>query len=933
MKIKIFIFLILLTASSISASDYIIFLDNKDPYIRENLLSLYGEYLEPFYPVEIKGMENIFILSDKHYDKLSGYLSRKAITAEKSRHYKFQNPQIPNDPYFNQQYALNLLRFIDAWQHNTGSNNIVVGIVDSGIDYNHEDLYDRIWINQGEIPDSGFDDDNNGFIDDYIGWNFVSAGPDEVYPGETPGPSNDPMDFSGHGTAISGLIGAMTNNNTGIAGASHKSRLMAVKSGYVNNEGIGVLKDIDAARGIVYAAQNGAHIINLSWGDINPSNIIQKAINYALRENVILIAAAGNSGGNFLFFPASLDSVISVGSVAPNGIKSTFSNYSNDLDIFIYGENLLTTAINNNYINTTGTSMSCAYATGAMVLLKSHFPYHSNDELRARLISTADNTGFHANSRFAGILNMNSCLTNFPVSNIVLSDYQFFNSADPSQDIKPGDTVSLYIKLKNLWQRSAYMHGYLKTKEPAIYLYNREIRVPPINTFDNFVNTDSPFTVFFTENFFYGKRTKLRFTLEQYSSLFSRCFDLSFVMPYPQNPGFPFSSGKAIAGSPLVVDSNNSNKNEIFWGNYSGKFYGMDYEGNVLEGFPILSKAPFVSSPAYADIQEDGNYYIIFGGLDSNLYVIDRFGNNKPGFPIRLNGPIYGSTPVGKLDGETHSIIAATLTGSLYAICPEGNIIEGFPVNIPFASYSSPALADIDNDNTLSIIIGGADNGLYVFDRHGNHRENFPFFTNSYVFSSPAVGDIDNNGFKDIVFASYDRRLYAIDGNGILKPGFPVNLGAPIFSSPCLHDINLDGHLNIIIGSGNPANRLFALDHTGQVLNGFPIVSEHAFSSSPSVYDINNDGHPDIAIGSYSGEIYIISHNGGLFKGFPYPVGAEILSSPTFYDVDNSGDIDLIFGDHNGMLHILDLQFESPGPVSQYWFTFRANYHRTGSTD
>ncbi len=935
MKLKLIylVLVLMLCPLFLFPAEYVIDLGSLKKESAEMLASAYAKNLEPFYPVYIEDFKDLYLLSGPGAERVKKTLALyEDISIDRIIRYSFQSRFIPDDPYVGQQYSLNLSKFFQAWDITVGDDDIVVGLVDSGIDYNHPDLQARIWTNTDEIPGNGIDDDNNGFIDDVIGWNFVSASPDELYPGEIPGPCNNPADFSGHGTCLCGIIGAVTNNGIGIAGASHKSRIMAVKSGFVDSEGAGILLDADAARGIVYAVNNGAHIINLSWGDTVESNIIRKAVNYALRNNVIVISAAGNSGGKYLFFPSSMQGVISVGSVAQNGNRSGFSNYSREMDIYMYGENIRSTGIGGTYGQMTGTSMSCAYITGAMVLLKDRFPGFSSGMLRGQLISTASDIGVFHGSPNSGILDMHRALVTMPQSNIVLSSYQFFKTSDPNGVILPGDDVSLAVVLKNLWRASGSLLGQITRKDPDIFLYSDSVNIDPMPNFGNYDNYDEPVLLNFSSNFYYGKRGNLRLEITDSQSSYTNSFILNFVMPYPENQGFPFLSGDAVVSSPLAVDTDGDGYTEIFWGSYSGDFFGVDHQGNMLDGFPIHSKAPFVSSPAYADLENNGNYYIIFGGMDRRLYAIDSSGAHKPGFPVILNGSVYGCTPVGMIDGDgTRYIIASTLNGKLYAIDPQGNIKNGFPVDIPMVNYSSPALADLDGDNTLSIIVGGSDGGLYIFSSNGTPRPNFPYFSQNYVFSSPAAADIDDDGSMDIVFASYDSKIYALDRFGALKTGFPVNLGGPVFSSPALQDINQDGYLNIIIGSGNPANKLWAIDHLGAVLDGFPVESSHAFSSSPSLYDIDSDGYPDIAAGCYDTEIYLVNYQAEAFLGFPYPLGAEILCSPTFSDTDNDGDIDLITGTHSGMIHILDLQFPSSGPVDAHWFTFRGNYQRTGS--
>ncbi|MBT3756052.1 MAG: S8 family serine peptidase, partial [Candidatus Cloacimonetes bacterium] len=203
----------------------------------------------------------------------------------------------PNDPEFpNQQVNLDNCDIPQSWDYSVGNEQIIVGIIDSGIYFDHPDLQNNIFINQDEIPNDGIDNDNNGYIDDVNGWDFVDA-PElgSIALGDYTHQDNNPEDELGHGTHVAGIISADSNNNVGITGISWNSKLLIIRSGFKTLNG-GYLQDDDAAAGIIYAADMGAGVINLSWGDTNYSQIIADACYYAYNKGSIIVVAAGNEG-------------------------------------------------------------------------------------------------------------------------------------------------------------------------------------------------------------------------------------------------------------------------------------------------------------------------------------------------------------------------------------------------------------------------------------------------------------------------------------------------------------------------------------------------------------------------------------------------------------------------------------------------------------
>jgi subtilisin family serine protease len=303
---------------------------------------------------------------------------------------------IPNDPWYSLQ-QLNLVKLPQAWNYTTGSSMVVVAVIDSGMLTDHPDLQGNIYTNPLEIPNNGIDDDNNGYIDDYMGWDFVDA-PElvDIALGDYTGQDNDVTDENFHGTHVAGIIGAVSNNGIGISGVCWNIKLLPIRAGFRTTSGSGYLQDDDAAAAIIYAADMGASVMNLSWGDVVYSAIIADACNYAYTHGVSIVASAGNQPGPNLNYPAKLASTISVGAVDPYKTLAGFSSYGPELDLVAPGQQIYSTYKSSGpdmYKELSGTSMSAPFVTGAIALLKSIRPNLTPDEVRACLLSSTDDLG------------------------------------------------------------------------------------------------------------------------------------------------------------------------------------------------------------------------------------------------------------------------------------------------------------------------------------------------------------------------------------------------------------------------------------------------------------------------------------------------------------------------------------------------------------
>ncbi|MFM6616095.1 MAG: S8 family peptidase, partial [Microcystis panniformis] len=297
----------------------------------------------------------------------------------------------PNDPSFNQLWGLHNtgqnggtpdadIDAPEAWDIQTGDPNLVIGVIDTGVDYNHPDLVGNIWTNPGEIANDGIDNDNNGYIDDIRGWDFAYN-------------DNNPSDVQGHGTHVAGTIAAKGNNGVGVTGVAWNAKIMPLK--FLNDQGSGTLSN--AIKAIDYATAKGVKITNNSWGGGGFSQALYDSINAAGQAGTALfIAAAGNSSANAdisPMYPAAynLANIISVAATDRDDSLAWFSNYGlTSVDLGAPGSQIYSTTPNNTYSTYSGTSMASPHVAGAAALLWSQNPTWTAQQVKNTLMNTGD---------------------------------------------------------------------------------------------------------------------------------------------------------------------------------------------------------------------------------------------------------------------------------------------------------------------------------------------------------------------------------------------------------------------------------------------------------------------------------------------------------------------------------------------------------------
>ncbi|MFC1671206.1 S8 family serine peptidase [Spirochaetota bacterium] len=394
--------------------------------------------------------------------------------------YKLKANIIPNDPYFNDLWGVKRINAPEAWPINDGSRNIIVAVIDTGVDYNHPDLAQNIWINRGEIPNNGIDDDSNGYIDDYYGWDFAynDSEPDDVY---------------GHGTHCAGTIGAVGYNSTGVIGISPVVSIMSLK--FLGDDGGGWTSD--AVRAIEYAIDKGAHVLSNSWGGGGYSLALETAIQTAGMNGITFVVAAGNEDANidqYTSYPSNYNSsnIISVGASTQSDSKAYFSNYGkNNVDIFAPGVDILSTFPGYSYKSWQGTSMACPHVSGTAALMLSENPGLTPDLIREIMMRNSDKVSYMENlSVSGGIVNAeNAVLESVPGPSIKIASISLKDDNDNGIG-EPGETVELSIEIVNNGIPMVGAMAILRTNEDNIEVVNSTTQYPNTLPGGHSINTD-----------------------------------------------------------------------------------------------------------------------------------------------------------------------------------------------------------------------------------------------------------------------------------------------------------------------------------------------------------------------------------------------------------------------------------------------------------
>jgi subtilisin family serine protease/photosystem II stability/assembly factor-like uncharacterized protein len=369
-------------------------------------------------------------------------------------YYIFPVMYTPNDPMLSQQYAITMLKLKEAWDVTKGDSTIIIGDVDTGVDWTHQDLSRAVFLNKGEwgtsgeLSNNGKDDDGDGYVDNWHGWDFVGSGT-----AQNPLPDNDPMDGTlGHGTNTSSCAAATADNSLGIAGTSFRSKVMPIKVASDNSAGLSEGYD-----GIKYAADHGCKVINCSWGGTGGfSQAMQDFVDYAFSKGALIVASAGNDTLNndiTPHFPSSLNHVLNVSSVEQDGNPSSWATYGTSVHVYAPGKSIFMAQKGGGYLTADGTSFSAPITAGVAALVMSVHPEWTPDQVAAQIRVTSDPfTGGRSARRYGRVNAYKAVTLNKTMSDVPGIRIKSVTVTTPTGDrlSAPGQTAHVEIVLENV---------------------------------------------------------------------------------------------------------------------------------------------------------------------------------------------------------------------------------------------------------------------------------------------------------------------------------------------------------------------------------------------------------------------------------------------------------------------------------------------------
>jgi len=852
---------------------------------------------------------------------------------------------VPNDAEYDQQWYLPHIRAEEAWDIPLGNANIVIAVIDTGVDYNHVDLSNNMWSNPCEVPSNGVDDPcpgdavGNGLIDDVIGYDFVEDDPKGICAANEDCSMSDadPNDLHGHGTHVSGIAAATTNNTAGIAGVCPNCKIMALRAGFLNIEEGGSLYDDHILAALEYALENNVDVINMSFS--GPYN--QSYIDIFIRLNqagAILIAAAGNSASNGYRYPAGFPEVIAVGATDSIDRKAYFSNFGENVDVVAPGVDIMSTLPNGNYSTKSGTSMSSPIVAGVAGLILSQDPTLNTDALRTILRGTGepvDPTDW--DGRQIGRIDAFRALTGeapleiqaFITSPSILEgnpNGEFYGQVGfgDAAIIGTADAVDI-----NSYRVDVSRYGLSPAWE------SRNISL--VNGGSQLVHNDVLAT-WNTRDYEDGRyMVRLQVfnqQLEMSESIANVTLDRFVKAGWPK-----LLESETTNGGPIITDLDNDNDLEIAMATDYGNVYAWHHDGTSVTGWPIHLNARAQLAIGDLDNNDLKEFVISYEYRRDNTSDVRQFDSTPFEGMHQFAGDDIGIlqriTSLFDLTGDGQlEIMWAHRQNAVWAWNTNGEPVAGWdPLLIPGTSshnVSRPAVGNFDDDPELELVFtqnpkpnpsGNHDVIAYAVNSDGTAVWEKPFMYRGG--GEPVAGNLDRDPNDEVVIVSRVG-VHAIDSDGTLMwefiPGSLTSIDNRFKWTPypVLADLDLDGVAEVIvggasIGAGLPELWVFR----GSDGTNFDVNWPYSFGFDEPVYfngvvvaNVDDDPEPEIItiVGDNSGDVslYIFNPDGSILPGTPRSIGVDKeyfglfnghypqQAVPAVGDLDGDGILELI---------------------------------------
>ncbi len=673
------------------------------------------------------------LVADANSDKVIDELMKTGCFEYVQPKYLHYNLYVPSDSRVESQWHLNTIQAYDAWNICQGDTNVVIGISDSGLDTTVVDIMSNIKYNYAD-PIDGIDNDNDGFVDNYYGWNIVNNN-GNIYRTVI------------HGTFVAGISSATTDNGSELAGVGFRCKFLPVCN---QNSTLGLVGGYES---IVYAADHGCQIINCSWGGISPYDPYgQDIINYAtFNRGALVVAAAGNTNGQYTFYPAGYDNVLSVAATNISDEKADFSTYDYTVDIMAPGKAVYS-CLGSSYGTSDGTSFSAPIVSGVAALVKSAYPNFTPQQIIHRIKATADpidtigNNSNYYGQMGAGRVNAYRALTDVLQPSLEMSDINY-----NKQDKLMGDTIHIYGNFTNYLAPADNAKVVASTRSEKAILVNDTLQIGTLAMMGKTQYTDAVIDIVLTEDMTESQEIPIR--LEYYDSTTYLgfqyvCIRLSDVVVIDTNEqiftmtncgkmGYAdnyYKYGQGITSKTTAVSM--LNHGSFLFGNNSSRIsdnIALSLHGNEM----VNVVAPhFVVEDAVADMQAEtifndanagGNKFDIetihtaYAWTDSNLKgtTIQQFAMiNKSVTAIdNLYAALFMDWDIGISTSNRVMYDANTRMSYTYSI------FDGQMVGVKFLSNYPTKVYAFDNDGgNLSMKISNGITDLQIYNALTTNR-------------------------------------------------------------------------------------------------------------------------------------------------------------------------------------------------------------------
>jgi len=855
----------------------------------------------------------------------------------------------PNDPYWSSsgswgqpradQWDLKLMHTSQAWDVTRG-NGVVVAVVDTGLDINHPDIAGNVWTNPGEVPDNGIDDDGNGFIDDVHGWSPLAN-------------SNQVEDSVGHGTHVAGTIAAQDNNGIGVAGVAPDAKIMPVQVFSFSSD------SFTLSQGLLYAANNGADVINNSWevcsGYCPTVGVVEDAVRTAHAAGAVVVFAAGNEGADIRDrSPQNLPETVLVSATTPKDVRADFSNFglvdvaapgsgdpSDEVPEPTYGILSLKSAfclepwicnddrkVGDNYVRLAGTSMAAPHVAGVAALILGLHPTYSPEQVRQVLRRTsvdANGNGYDTNLGYGRVDTAKISAEPTPLEALI-------------QAPRLVQTAQLPIPGKaNGAQFQKYVLEYGKGAAPASWTTITSSTSPvsggSLGTWDASKLADGDYLL----------------RLSAYKTNGARYEDLHLLALDRVLIASPTRNITLAAGDIPIVGIANPGTFKSF--NVRVQTFDAGTPVNTNMALTNGGKQPVANGVLavwHAQNVAAGHYRIILdvtntdGSVISENVVLIVDPLLHGGWPVSLpisvyqdRGPNPPSEPIAlaDMDGDGKAEVLSGFGDKVTIFKGDGTILAGWPQSLvsagnPYATIKGmPIAGDLDGDGSKEVVVATWEGALFVWGKNGVLKPGWPrliTYTTDWGTAPAALslslGDVDKNGVLDLVATdSTQSGVHVFKGNGSYLPGWPVATWRTIKTPATVADLNKDGKNEVVIGVDSAPAQLVVLNAKGVALAGWPRTilnsGNESSGSYPVVGDLDDDGDLEIAAIACDGggddtlsQVVIYQHTGQLLTSWPSAAGQA--GPLVLADLDGDGSLEVLESlaktDGSGGLYVWD---------------------------